>query len=201
VQAPGRMSFDFAALGADTLALSAHKLGGPPGVGALVAREAPAALLRGGGQERRRRGGTENVAGIAGFGAAAEAVMREQDAAQRMAKLGATLEDAVLQITPEAEIIGGKAPRIANTSCIALPGSPAETLVIKLDLAGIAVSAGAACSSGKVAASHVLDAMGYAPEIARAAIRVSLGPQTSEQDIAAFLAAWQKIARPAAIAA
>jgi cysteine desulfurase len=201
VQAPGRMAFDFASLGADTLALSGHKLGGPPGVGALIAREAPAVFIKGGGQERRRRGGTENVAGIAGFGAAAEAVAREQDAAQRMAKLRASLETEVLRITPAAEIVGSKAERIANTSCIALPGSSAETLVIKLDLAGISVSAGAACSSGKVASSHVLDAMGYAPEIARSAIRVSLGPQTSEQDIAAFLAAWQKIARPAAIAA
>jgi cysteine desulfurase len=201
VQAPGRISVDFAALGADTLALSAHKLGGPLGVGALVMREAPSALVKGGGQERRRRGGTENVAGIAGFGAAAEAVLRENDAAQRMQKLRDALEDGVLRATPHAVIVGGKAARIANTSCIALPGSSAETLVIKLDLAGIAVSAGAACSSGKVAASHVLDAMGYAPEIARAAIRVSLGPQTSEQDIAAFLAAWQKVARPAAIAA
>jgi cysteine desulfurase len=201
VQAPGRMAVDFAALGADTLALSAHKLGGPLGVGALVTREAPSALIKGGGQERRRRGGTENVAGIAGFGAAAEAVACENDAAQRMAKLRDALEDGVLRATPDAVIVGSKAARIANTSCIALPGSSAETLVIKLDLAGIAVSAGAACSSGKVAASHVLDAMGYAPEIARSAIRVSLGPQTSEQDIAAFLAAWQKVARPAAIAA
>jgi cysteine desulfurase len=118
-----------------------------------------------------------------------------------MAKLRETLEAGVLSATPQAVIVGGKAARIANTSCIALPGSSAETLVIKLDLAGIAVSAGAACSSGKVASSHVLEAMGYPAEIARSAIRVSLGPQTGEQDIAAFLAAWQKVARPAAIAA
>jgi len=203
VQAPGRIEVDFAALGADTLALSAHKLGGPRGVGALVIRDGVSlpAFVKGGGQERRRRGGTENVAGIAGFGAAAAAIVRDHDAALRMAKLRARLEDGVRQATPAAVIIGNDAARLANTSCIALPGKAAETLVIKLDLDGVAVSAGAACSSGKVGASHVLEAMGLPPEIVRSAIRVSLGAETREDDIAAFLAAWEKVAGSAAIAA
>jgi cysteine desulfurase len=203
VQGPGRIPVDFAALGADMLVLSAHKLGGPRGVGALVVRDGfdlPAFIV-GGGQERRRRGGTENVSGIAGFGAAAQAVAREKDVVGRMGRLRAMLEEGVLRATPAAVIIGKDERRIANTSCIALPGKPADTLVIKLDLEGVAVSAGAACSSGKVGPSHVLQAMGLAPEITGSAIRVSLGPQTDEKDIAAFLAAWDKVAGRAAIAA
>jgi cysteine desulfurase len=203
VQAPGRIAVDFAALGADTLALSAHKIGGPRGVGALVIRDGVSlpVFMKGGGQERRRRGGTENVAGIAGFGAAAVAIARDHDAARRMATLRARLEDGVRRATPTAVIVGADAERLANTMCLALPGKAAETLVIKLDLAGVAVSAGAACSSGKVGTSHVLEAMGLAPEITRSAIRVSLGTETREADIAAFLAAWEKVAGPAAIAA
>jgi len=203
VQAPGRIAVDFAALGVDALSLSAHKLGGPRGVGALVVRdgiELPA-LIKGGGQERRRRGGTENVCGIAGFGAAAEAITREQGAAKHMAKLRDRLEVGVLRATPAAVIIGKGAPRLANTAYIALPGKLAETVVIKLDLEGIAVSAGSACSSGRVGSSHVLEAMKLGPELARSAIRVSLGPQTQDEDIAAFLTAWKKIAGSAALAA
>jgi cysteine desulfurase len=203
VQAPGRLDVDFAALGVDAMVLSAHKLGGPRGVGALIIRDGVtlAPLIKGGGQERRRRGGTENVTGIAGFGAAATAVRSETDAVSRIARLRSMLEDGVLRITPEAAIIGREAQRVANTSCIALAGKPAETLVIKLDLEGIAVSAGAACFSGQVRTSHVLEAMGLSPEIVRSAIRVSLGPDTSESDVAAFLAAWEKVVKPAAIAA
>jgi len=203
VQAPGRIRVDFAALGADAMVLSAHKLGGPRGAGALILRDGVTLppLIRGGGQERRRRGGTENVTGIAGFGAAVAAVQHETDAVARMRRLHTMLEDGVLRLTPMATIIGRDAKRVANTSCIALPGNAAETLVIKLDLEGIAVSAGAACSSGKVGPSHVLEAMGLGADMARAVIRVSLGPQTSEGDIAAFLAAWEKVAKPAAIAA
>ena len=203
VQAPGRIPVDFAALGLDALSLSSHKLGGPRGVGALVVRdgvELPA-LIKGGGQERRRRGGTENISGIAGFGAAAEAVANEQDAAQHMAKLRDRLEDGVRRATPAAAIIGKDAPRLANTAYIAVPGKLAETLVIKLDLEGIAVSAGAACSSGKVGSSHVLEAMKLGSEIARSAVRVSIGPQTHDDDIAAFLAVWEMVAGGAALAA
>jgi cysteine desulfurase len=159
------------------------------------------ALIKGGAQERRRRGGTENVAGIAGFGVAAAEAARSVDAAGRMAALRDKLESGVTAATPNAVIIGRNAPRIANTSCIAVPGKPAETLVIRLDLAGIAVSAGAACTSGKVGANSVLEAMGLGSDIARSSVRVSLGPETNDDDIAAFLAAWEKIAGRAALAA
>lgn len=203
VQGVGRVPVDFAQLGADTLTFSSHKLGGPRGIGALVIRDGVnlPALIKGGGQERRRRGGTENVAGIAGFGAAAAEVAREQDAMQRIAILRDRLEEALLAATPEAIIVGRNAPRIGNTSCVALPGKVAETVVIRMDMEGIAISAGAACMSGKVGANTVIAAMGLGDSIARAAVRVSLGPETKDEDIAAFLAAWQKVAGGAALAA
>src|SRR5581483_770014 len=165
VQAAGKLPL--AGLGADLVTLSAHKLGGPMGVGALAIADGIelAPLLRGGGQERGRRAGSENLAGIAGFGAVAE--------------LGGA-----------AVVVGAAAPRLPNTSAIALPGIAAETQVIALDLAGVMVSAGAACSSGKVGPSHVLQAMGLPPEIAGCTIRVSLGWSTGEADIARFLDAW-----------
>jgi len=203
VQGPGRLPVNFAALGADTLVISAHKLGGPRGVGALIVRDGVnlPALIKGGGQERRRRGGTESVAGIAGFGVAAAEVAREVDAVARIQALRDKLEAGVMATTPNAIIVGRDAARIANTSCIAVPGKAAETLVIRLDLEGVAISAGAACSSGKVGANSVLEAMGLGADIVRSAVRVSLGPQTGEDDIAAFLAAWQKVAGRAALAA
>jgi cysteine desulfurase len=151
-------------------------------------------LVRGGGQERRRRAGTEAVAAIAGFGAAAEAAQRDLAGMARIGALRARLEAEVTKLAPDAVIIAAEAERVPNTSSIALPGTAAETLVIALDLAGIAISAGAACSSGKVGASHVLEAMGVAPGIARAAIRVSLGWSTTEADVAAFLEAWAHVA-------
>jgi cysteine desulfurase len=192
VQAAGRMKLDLAALGADMLSLSAHKIGGPKGVGALVLREGVtvAPLIKGGGQERRRRAGTENVSGIVGFGVAAEL------AAADLARLGETaalrdeLEARALAIAPDAVVLSSRVPRLANTSCIAVPGAKAETLVIGLDLAGIAVSSGSACSSGKVEASHVLATMGMAPEIAQGAIRASLGFGSKRDDIEAFLKAF-----------
>jgi cysteine desulfurase len=195
VQAPGRVAIDFRTLGASTMSLSGHKIGGPKGIGALVvgAGVALSPLLTGGGQERRRRAGTENVAAIAGFGAAAKAAQRDLAEMSRVAAMRDQLEAEVLRLTPDAIIVGKTAPRLANTSCIALPGQHAETLVIKFDLAGIAVSAGSACSSGKVAASHVLAAMGFPLEAAGSAIRVSIGASTTEQDIAAFLAAWKAL--------
>ena len=196
VQAPGRIAIDFRALGVDTMSLSSHKIGGPKGAGALVVRDGfnLPPFISGGGQERRRRAGTENVAAIAGFGAAADAARYEAPETSRMSSLRERLEREALQSTPGAIVLGSAAERLCNTSCISLPGETAETLVIKLDLAGIAVSAGAACSSGKVGASHVLAAMGVAPEFARGAIRVSLGHATTENDIDAFLAAWREIA-------
>ncbi len=203
VQAAGRIAIDFASLGVDTLSISAHKFGGPKGIGALVIRDhldlVP--LLRGGGQERRRRAGTENLPAIAGFGAAADAARAEHAGVARIARLRDELEAAVLAIAPETIIIGHKAPRLVNTSALALPGKLAETLVIRLDLSGIAVSAGSACSSGKVGRSHVLAAMGLGPEISGSTIRVSLGPDTARGDITAFLKVWKTIAGHPALAA
>ena len=202
-QAAGRIAVDFAALGVDAMTISSHKLGGPKGAGALIVCDGTelAPLIGGGGQERRRRAGTENVAAIAGFGAAAVAAQAGLATYGKISTLRGRLEAEVLRLSPEAIIVAHDAPRLANTSCIALAGRAAETLVTALDLAGIAVSAGAACSSGKVAASHVLQAMGLDARIARAAIRVSLGETTTENDIAAFLAAWEQITRVAAQAA
>lgn len=203
VQAPGRVPLNFAALGADTLTISAHKLGGPRGVGALVIRDGVSlpALIQGGGQERRRRGGTENVAGIAGFGAAAAEVAKEAADAARITALREMLEAGVMAATPEAVIIGRAAPRIGNTSCIAAAGKPSETLVIRMDLDGVAISSGAACTSGKIGANTVLAAMGLGSDITASAVRVSLGYATTADDIAAFLAAWQKAAGGTALAA
>jgi cysteine desulfurase len=203
VQAPGRIAIDFCTLGATTMSLSAHKIGGPKGVGALVISGSTPLppLFAGGGQEGRRRAGTENVAAIAGFGAAARAALTDLEDASRLTALRDTLEREVLRATPGAVVIGAGAPRLPNTSSIALPGISAETLVIKLDLMGLAVSAGAACSSGKVGQSHVLSAMGLPPEIAGSAIRVSLGPGSTEKDIAAFIAAWKRIHGGASLAA
>ena len=196
VQAAGRLTVDIAELGVDYLTLSAHKLGGPKGVGALVIRERAVLppLISGGGQERRRRAGTENVAAIVGFGAAAEAAQRDLARTPRVQALREQLEGGVRAITPEAVIIAESAARLPNTTSLALPRASAETLVIALDLAGIAVSAGAACSSGKVGASHVLAAMGVEPLLGRSAIRISLGHGSTERDVASFLAAWSHIA-------
>ena len=197
IQGPGRIACDFGALGADLMTLSAHKIGGPPGVGALIRRDGVQLdpLIKGGGQERGARAGTENVAGIAGFGAAAEAVARRwADEAALVAGLRDRLEAGLAVTAPETVIFGRKAPRLPNTTLFGFPGIKAETAVIAFDLAGVAVSSGAACSSGKVAPSHVLAAMGAAPELARGAIRASLGYSTSEDEIEAFLKAWAALA-------
>lgn len=196
VQAAGRIPIDSASLGADFLSLSAHKLGGPKGVGALVLGSdlpiAPAML--GGGQERGRRAGTENLAGIAGFGAVAAMAPASLADQPRLAALRDRLEADLSRLAREAVIAGRGAPRLANTSTIALPGIPAERQVIQLDLAGVAVSAGAACSSGKVRASQVLAAMGFEPAVAGSAIRVSLGWQSTAADVERFLEAWGALA-------
>ena len=196
VQAAGRMPIDFARLGVAYLTLSAHKLGGPQGVGAIAVRDGAVlpSLIAGGGQERRRRAGTENVAAIAGFGAAAEAAQADLAQMPRVRALRDQLEAQARSITPQAIIVGEAADRLPNTTSLALPDASAETLVIALDLKGIAVSAGAACSSGKVGVSHVLAAMGLPAQIARAAIRISLGPASTERDVASFLDAWGQIA-------
>lgn len=196
VQAPGRIACDINTLGADLLTLSAHKIGGPQGVGALIrcATTNPAPLISGGGQERGARAGTENVAGIAGFGVAAQVVADAgQNEAERMTVLRDRLEAGIRAIEPKAVIFAADVPRLPNTTLFGVPGMKAETAVIAFDLAGIAVSSGAACSSGKVAPSHVLAAMGVAPELARGAIRISLGYLTTPDDIEAFLKAWAKV--------
>jgi len=195
VQAAGRVPLEIGALGADMLSLSAHKIGGPKGIGALVLREGVSVepLLKGGGQERRRRAGTENVGGIVGFGVAAELAAADLAKAPELAKLRDELEAGALAIAPEAVVLSSRVPRLPNTTCLAVPGAKAETLVIGLDLAGVAVSSGSACSSGKVEASHVLSAMGIAPELAQGAIRISLGFATSNTDIQAFLRAFGEL--------
>ena len=195
VQAAGRIKLDVEAIGADLLSLSAHKIGGPKGVGAVVLKKGVSVepLIKGGGQERRRRAGTENVAAIVGFGVAAELAGRDLANAAALARLRDALEAGALAIAPDAVVFSRRVPRLPNTACIAVPGAKAETLVIGLDLAGVAVSSGSACSSGKVEASHVLSAMGVAPEIAQGAIRVSLGFGTSNTDIERFLMAFGEL--------
>ena len=197
IQALGKIPFDLASTGADLLSLSAHKIGGPKGIGALVLAadmEGLAPLLRGGGQEKGRRAGTEDVAGIAGFGAAARAaqVARERDAS-REEGLRTRLETGLRQ-TPGTIMFAGETKRLPNTVLFTVPGMRAETAVIGLDLAGIAVSSGSACSSGKVQPSHVVEAMGFGPELAQGAVRLSLGWSTTETDIESALQAWRKLA-------
>jgi cysteine desulfurase len=195
-QAVGRIPVDFSVLGADFMALSAHKLGGPKGIGALIVRDGQdlPSLIRGGGQERRRRGGTENVSGIAGFGAAADVARTSIAGRDRIAHLRDQLEAGLLDATPDAHIMGTDTERLPNTTCVALPGQSAETLLIRFDLAGISVSAGAACSAGKIGASHVLMAMGLDEATARSAIRISMGSTTTVHDIDHCLAVWREIA-------
>jgi cysteine desulfurase len=197
VQAAGKIAVDMAALGADMLSLSAHKLGGPQGVGALVLRDGAevGAILRGGGQERARRAGTENLPGIAGFAAAARAAGGGLEDFARLQAQRDNLELRLRRLAPEVTIYGVEAPRLANTSCFSLAGLGAETQVMALDLSGVAVSAGSACSSGKVRPSHVLRAMGVAEAAAGGAIRVSLGWQSEAGDIERFLAAWDALYR------
>jgi cysteine desulfurase len=199
VQGPGRIACDIGSLDADLVTLSAHKIGGPKGVGAIVRHSEdihfPDPLIRGGGQERGIRAGTENVAGIAGFGAAA-ATAREQFAAEaaHMKGLCDSLESGLKAITQSAVIFGETAERLPNTTLFAVEGMKAETAVIAFDLEGVAVSSGAACSSGKVQPSHVLAAMGVPPGLLRGAVRVSLGWSTTKVDVEGFLAAWRKLA-------
>jgi cysteine desulfurase len=167
-------------------------LGGPQGVGALIVADAVELrpMQRGGGQERGLRAGTENVAGIVGFGLAAEIAVRELDAMVDIARLRDDIETRVTRAVPTAAVLGGTARRLPNTSCLAMPGVAAETQVMALDLAGIAVSAGSACSSGKVKASHVLAAMGVAEAIAGSAIRVSVGWGSTPADADRFVESW-----------
>ncbi|MFZ5779233.1 MAG: cysteine desulfurase family protein [Pseudomonadota bacterium] len=191
VQAAGKIPLDLHGMGADYLSLSAHKLGGPTGVGALVMREGvPFVSSRhGGGQESNRRAGTENLSGIVGFGVAAE------EAGRNIAdvKMRDGLEASLLAVAPQARVLSAGAPRLPNTTCIAMPGVSAETQVMALDLAGVCVSAGAACSSGKVRRSPVLAAMGVDDGVADAAIRISLGWNSRPEDIERLIGAWRDL--------
>jgi cysteine desulfurase len=197
VQGAGRIDCDIEALSADLMSISSHKLGGPQGAGALVRRgdiHIADPLISGGGQERGLRAGTENVAAIAGFGAAcAAAASARQADASRMATLRDQFEAALMKAAPNAMIFGKNAERLPNTSLFTVPGLKAETAIISFDLNGIAVSSGSACSSGKVQASHVLTAMGVAGDLARGAVRVSLGWTTTDADIETLLNAWTKV--------
>jgi cysteine desulfurase len=196
IQAFGKIPVDIKALKADLLTLSAHKIGGPKGVGAVVLAEGLQGfepLLRGGGQELGRRAGTENVAGIVGFGAAVKAAMDVLTPdAGRLEALRNRLEQGLRQ-TPGMIVFSESTERLPNTALFTVPGLKAETAVIGFDLAGIAVSSGSACSSGKVQPSHVLEAMGFGPEIAQGAVRLSLGWSTSSADIDRCLEAWRKL--------
>ncbi|WP_423790748.1 cysteine desulfurase family protein [Microvirga solisilvae] len=201
VQAAGRVPVDIVALGVDALTLSAHKLGGPKGAGALVLAsdqyEIGDKLVRGGGQEKNYRAGTENVAGIAGFGAAAELALEglEQEA-ERLKSLRDEAEAHVLRVAPDALVVGAGAERLPNTLAFAIPGLKAETALIAFDLAGIALSSGSACSSGKVKRSHVLDAMGVEPALAEGVLRVSLGWSTTKECVIRFAEACEKVVGP-----
>ncbi|MEM6943159.1 MAG: cysteine desulfurase family protein [Pseudomonadota bacterium] len=199
VQAVGKVMLDDLVTGAELALVSGHKLGAAKGVGALIQRKpVPVeALLKGGGQEQGRRSGTENVIGIAGFGAAAAAAKRDLEAGlwDDVEKLRNILEDGLEAVARDLIIFGREVPRLSNTSCFAVPGWKGETQVMSLDLAGFAVSAGSACSSGKVRESRVLRAMGYDALTASSAIRVSLGPTTTEAEIRAFLDAWTRLYR------
>ncbi|MBX9458831.1 MAG: cysteine desulfurase [Rhizobium sp.] len=195
VQASGRIAFDIATLDADFVIVSSHKIGGPKGAGALVARgEAmmPSALIQGGGQEKGHRSGTENAAAIAGFGAAAEVVVKDLDErAETVRKARDHIEARMREIAPELVIHGASGERLANTIFFSLPGLKSETGQIAFDLEGVALSAGSACSSGKVGESHVLKAMGLDPRMG--ALRISIGTSTTEQDIERTIAAFAKI--------
>jgi cysteine desulfurase len=197
IQALGKIPIDINEMNADLITFSAHKIGGPKGIGAVILAEGVLGfepLLRGGGQELGRRAGTENVAGIAGFGAAVQRAMKVlKREAIRLESLRNRLEEGLLA-TPGVIVFSSDLERLPNTTLFAVPGLKAETAVIGFDLAGIAVSSGSACSSGKVQPSHVLEAMGFGPELAQGAVRLSLGWFTSETDVDHSIEAWRKLA-------
>lgn len=195
-QAFGKLAFGFDWLGCDMALVSAHKLGGPRGIGALVVRQGVdvKAQIMGGGQEMNRRSGTENVAGIAGFGAAAQAAAKDlaDGVWEQVAQNRELLEAALLDAAPDTMIFGRDGIRLPNTSYFSTPNWKGETQVMAMDLAGYSVSAGSACSSGKTRASRVLLAMGHSEDVASGAIRVSIGPDTRHDEILGFVDAWTK---------
>lgn len=199
IQAAGKVPVDLEATGADLLSLSAHKIGGPQGVGALVCRDRGPVerLVHGGGQEGGLRAGTENVAGIVGFGVAAESAAAGLDAFAALATLRDALEERLKSVAPDLVVFGAGLPRLPNTSKLAAPGLSSEVQVMGLDLAGVAVSAGSACSAGRVEAPYVLTAMGVEPALAVCAVRISLGWTTTAQDVDKLVEAWTALCRRA----
>jgi cysteine desulfurase len=197
IQGAGKLPVDVRTLGADMFSISAHKLGGPAGTGALIVREGVdlRALQRGGGQERGRRAGTENFLGIIGFGVAAEIAARDSLPNPAISALRDAAQASLVAVAPDAPVFAERASRLPNTLCIGMPGVPASTQVMALDLAGVMVSAGAACSSGKVRRSHVLTAMGASSEEAESAIRVSIGWSTTAADVEQLVNAWTALYR------
>jgi cysteine desulfurase len=200
IQTAGRIDCNIAALGADALVLSAHKFGGPKGVGALCFASDTShitnTMVRGGGQERGLRSGTENIAAIAGFAAGAKAAnLRRSEEMQRLSCWRDELEAEISRIAPDASFFGAGAGRLPNTSCFAVPGIEAQVLLIVLDVEGVAVSSGSACSSGKVKRSHVLQAMGVEPALAEGAIRVSFGWSSRSEELVLFVRSFEKAVR------
>lgn len=196
VQAAGHMPIDMLARGIDIVTVSGHKMGGPRGVGAVVT--APDitlnARIRGGGQERGKRSGTENVSGIAGFGAVCAAEAEYEQNVLRARALRDRLENQLRELVPQATVIAGTSPRVGHVCCVAIAGASAETQVMALDLDGIAVSAGSACSSGKIKRSQVLTEMGVGDELSGSAIRVSFGWDSTDEDLEGFLVAYGRMA-------
>ncbi|MES2729206.1 MAG: cysteine desulfurase family protein [Pseudomonadota bacterium] len=196
VQAAGKIPLDFKSLGCTFMTLSAHKIGGPQGVGALIMAigQNPPKFIEGGGQERRQRAGTENVAGIVGFGVAASEVLVEPaQYAATVRQLRDQLAAGLKEITPQLAFFGADVAHLPNTICCALPGFTAETALMAMDLEGVAISSGSACSSGTVKPSHVLQAMGVSDDLCLCALRFSLGHNTTKAEVDAVLAAWQKV--------
>ncbi len=195
VQAFGKIPLDFRALGVDMMSLSAHKIGGPQGVGAFVAWEKinVEPLIRGGGQELGRRSGTENLPGIAGFGVAAGLVPKSIQLMKQVGEWRDRIENTLSQHSNTVRFFGVQSPRLPNVTSVLMPGVSSETQVMAMDLEGICVSAGSACSSGKVKASHVITAMGGTPDEAASTLRISLGWNSREEDVDRFIAAWCRL--------
>lgn len=195
VQAAGKIGLDINEMGVDFMTLSAHKMGGPQGVGALIIGPCGISphLLSGGGQERRQRAGTENIAGIAGMGLAAALALEDMEKFNRIATLRDRLEAGMKAITPDLIVNGAGAARTANTANVCVPGIEAQTMLINLDLEGFAVGSGSACSSGTMKPSPVLMAMGAGESCAKSSLRLSLGWNTTDADIERFLVVWERL--------
>ena len=196
-QATGKIPFNMAKLGIDYLPLSAHKMGGPQGIGALIVRQSaePPVLLHGGGQEKRKRGGTENTAGIIGFGVAAAHAKAHIEEFRALSELQNRFETGLRNMASDVVVFGEGAERVANTTCCAIPGTTAETILIAMDLAGICISSGSACSRGKVGQSATLGAMDAPDDLLKAALRISTGWFTTQEEIDKLLEELEKVVK------